>query len=498
MGKETIQNSRKSIRIELDKVNIETILKLIFTYYNSYQIPSVKILISSSLKQKINEIRSSIENIDKPIYGINTGFGKLFDKIISMEDLEKLQSNLIYSHSAGYGKQVSKFIVFLTILIRLKQLSIGYSGVSLELLEHLCDLLKEMDLPDIPCWTSVGASGDLIPLSHIFLRVLERYNPKIKESIAFINGTSYSLSNFIVGLFLVDQLIKFSNFTLILSSIANNVNFSHFSSKLKRTKNSKYFSKVIDDLNELMEKLIPQGETKSALQASYSYRCYPQILESFYGIYDLCVNFADSEIKSNTDNPLLIDGDFISAGNFHGNTISVLCDHLKVHIFQLSNLSFQRMNYLLSPNFLILDEGLNSGFMISQYLASHILVELKNTCYPISIENFPVSLHQEDLVSYSENNSRNLMKSVYFSFIILSIELLLSIQKIKLNKKMMNFEELESHLLNFFNIGIKELIMDLPILNDDNFKKYGSLSGLQKIFISNNKVISFFEQELNL
>ncbi|MCS7165260.1 MAG: aromatic amino acid ammonia-lyase [Candidatus Calescibacterium sp.] len=497
MAEKTIQDSKESIRVELDKLDIQEITKIIHKYFEYLEIPEIRIEISESLKNKISEVRKKVDRINRPVYGINTGFGKLFDRIISSNDLEKLQYNLIYSHSAGYGKPVSKLIVFLTILIRLRQMSIGYSGVSLDLILHLVKMLENKDLPEIPCWTSVGASGDLIPLSHIFLKVLESYSPKTKESISFINGTSYSLANFSVGLFLISKLIEFSNFVLVLSSVANNINLSHFHKKLKNTKSSKYFSKAIDDLNSIIEKLEIRQSNNYPLQAPYSYRCYPQIFESIYGMYELCFHFADSELKSNTDNPLIIDDDFISAGNFHGNTISTMCDHLAVHIFQISNISFQRMNHILNPSFLTKEEGLNSGFMISQYLASHILTELKNLCYPTSIENFPVSLHQEDMVSYSENNSRKLIKAVYFCCIILCIEFLLTLQKIMLEGKKLNFKILNHYINNFYRIKLDDLLFGLPIVRDEDFKKFGSISGLQEKFIANNKIVYFIEKEFN-
>lgn len=494
MGSKTIQNSRKSIPIE--SINSKTIFKIIENYFENNHIQKIELIISDELKNRIEKTRKYIENVDKPVYGVNTGFGKLFNKVISNEDLKQLQYNLIYSHSAGYGKPINNFIVYLTILIRIKQLSIGYSGVSIDLIKTLCQLIKSQDLPTIPNFTSVGASGDLIPLSHIFLKIIKKYNPKPKESIAFINGTSFSLANLYLSLYLIKKLIKLSNLVLSISAKANKINFSHFSIKLKKTKPNNYFAKVLEDIN----KLIQDNQEYEMLQAPYCYRCYPQILESFYGIKDLALYFADSELNSNTDNPLIIDGDFISSGNFHGNTISTMADHLKIHIFQLANLSFQRMNHLLSNNFLILNEGLNSGYMITHYLASHLLTELKNNTYPMSIENFPVSLNQEDLVSYSENNSRKLFKSIYLCSIILSLELLLSLQKIKLDQIKTNQtkqEELNKEtirlLKSLYKRDLFRYIAKLPIRSDADFEKYGSISGLQEIFIKNNKIVNFIE-----
>ncbi|MFN3995995.1 MAG: aromatic amino acid lyase, partial [bacterium] len=358
-----------------------------------------------------------------------------------------------------------------------------------ELIEQIIKLLKNKDLPKVPKFTSVGASGDLIPLSHIFLKIIENYKPKAKESLSFINGTSYSLANFIIGLFSIKEVLNFSNFVLILSAKANKVNFEHFTLSLKKTKKNKYFSKVLQDLNKIIS-VLDLKVNNPMLQAPYCYRCYPQIVESLYGVFDLAYLFAKSELNSSTDNPLLINNKFISAGNFHGNTISAFSDHLKTHVFQLANLSFQRMNHLLHPKFLTLNEGLNSGFMISQYLASHLLAELKIISQKLSVENFPVSLNQEDFVSYSENNSKLLLKSIYICSLILSIELLLALQKIKLYENL-NLAKLRKYLKKFL---IKTDVLDiLPIKSDEEFRKFSSIEGLQNKIFLNHKLIRFLE-----
>lgn len=496
MDKKAFQNSGKSIIIDVANLNLETILNIISNYFEKGSFERVKIFVPNNVKEKINSVRQKVERIDKPVYGINTGFGKLFNKIISDNKLQELQCNLIYSHTAGYGKKINDFVVFLTLLIRLRQLLIGYSGISWEMIEKIIDLVENQELPEIPFYTSVGASGDLIPLSHIFLKIIENYNPKPKESIAFINGTSYSLANFIIGLFFIEKLIDFSNFVIVVSSIAGNIDFSHFSEKLKKTKFSKYFRQVIEDINDYINLNSFFKDRNTLLQAPYSYRCYPQIMESMYGLLDLSCYFAQSELNSNTDNPLVVDEEFISAGNFHGNTISTLSDHLKIHIFQVANMSFQRMNHLLNPDFIIADEGLNSGFMISHYLASHLLVELKNNCLPISMENFPVSLNQEDLVSFSENNSKKLLKCAYLSSIILSIEFMLALQRIKLN----NIQDFnwDKTFEKFFKTDLREVVERLPIRNDKDFESFGSLSNFQEKFIKNNRLVSFFEEQFDL
>ncbi len=245
MESKAIQSNTEPISIELDKLNLDSIYNLISTYFENGKFVIPKINVDTKIKEKLNKQQEIIPKIYKPIYGINTGFGKLYDKIIDSEDLQKLQYNLIYSHYAGYGKPISKFIVFLTILIRLNQLSLGYGGISYQLIEKVIDFLEKNDLHEIPNFTSVGASGDLIPLAHIFFKLIQNYQPKPKESLAFINGTSFSLSNFILSLFLIDKLLQFSNFLVILSSIANNINLNlHFSIKLLKTKPNKYFAKV--------------------------------------------------------------------------------------------------------------------------------------------------------------------------------------------------------------------------------------------------------------
>ncbi|MEN3014991.1 MAG: aromatic amino acid ammonia-lyase [bacterium] len=495
MGPKTIYDSSKSIY--LGSISLSDIFSIIERYFEKTEIQIPQILVDKFVIRKLLKSRKTVDKVNKPVYGVNTGFGKLCNIVIPQQQIEDLQFNLIYSHAAGYGKPYSPLITFLTILIRLNQLCQGYSGVSVEMIEKLIDYIK-VELPTIPYYTSVGASGDLIPLSHIFIKFMNYYKPKSKESIAFINGTSFSLSNFIVAIFLLKKLIELSNLTLVLSCLANDVNFSHYSTKLKKTKKNIYFQKVIQDINSQIQRIVFSNEDIKThgvmgIQAPYCYRCYPQVVESLYLMLDVSTDLANNELSSNTDNPLVIGNDFISSGNFHGNNLSVFSDHLKLHVFQLANLSFHRMNYLLSPNFLILNEGLNSGFMISQYLCSHLLSELKNSCYPLSMENFPVSLNQEDFVSYSENNTRKLIISSYFCSMILTTELMMALQKIKLLNKKIDYKSINVDISKLFDNQIWEAINSLPILEDRDFKKFGSIHSFQNIFIRSSKIVRFIE-----
>ncbi|MGC8815973.1 MAG: aromatic amino acid lyase [bacterium] len=443
---------------------------------------------------------------NKIIYGINTGFGKLFNKIIDTNNLKELQNNLIYSHFAGYGQEIDDIFSFTTTLIRLKQLSLGYSGISLDFVKYLKWYIEKQYIPFIPNYGSVGGSGDLIPLASIAASFLNSnkiknlkntknfkiYQFKPKEAIAFINGVAFSLSLFSFSILLIENLINFSNLVFTLSLIANNINYNHFNYKISKTRKNRFFSIIINEINNLLKNILLNFYSEYDLQAPYSYRCYPQILESFLLILEDSKNIINDELNTSSDNPLVLEDGFYSSGNFHGNTISTFSDHLKLHIFQLSNISYERQNLLINPDFLTTKPGLNSGFMISHYLSSHLLAELKVLSTYVSTNNYPVSLNQEDFITHSELATKNLLKSIKIAFKILTLELIMSLQKIKLKNIQIKENNLIKELLKYFDNQIINDLNNLPIIDDSDLHlKYQNLYNLHSNFIDKLIFINF-------
>lgn len=499
----------EKIKINLEKLNYDNFKKIYLKYLINKKIPKVSIKVSKKVKDNIVKSYSRIERAIKEneiIYGVNTGFGKLFDRLIDLENLKELQNNLIYSHFAGYGQEIDDIFSFATTLIRLKQLSLGYSGVSLDFIKYLKWYVEKQYIPFIPSYGSVGGSGDLIPLSSIAASFINAnkiknlknnknfkvYQFKPKEAIAFINGVAFSLSLFSFSILLLENLISFSNLVFTLSLIANNVNYNHFNIKISKVRKNKFFSIILKEINNLLKDILLDFYTGYNLQAPYSYRCYPQILESFLVILENSKEIINNELNTSSDNPLLIDDSFYSSGNFHGNTISTFSDHLKLHIFQLANISYERQNHLLNPDFLTTKPGLSSGFMISHYFSSHLLSELKLLSTYISTNNYPVSLNQEDFITHSESSAKNLLKSIKISFKILTIELIMSLQKIKLKNISINNNNLRKILLKYFHQKIINELDNLPIKDDfDLYQKYQNLYNLHSNFIDKLIFINF-------
>ncbi len=497
------------LKISLKFLTYRKLEELFYIYINKKRIPALKLLFSK--KEKLNIIKSydrvqEILKENRKVYGINTGFGKLYDKIIDPTDLKELQSNLIYSHFAGCGSDIDDIFSLITILIRLKQLSLGYSGVSWDLVEYIKDYIEKGYIPFIPLYGSVGGSGDLIPLASIaasFIKAnkiknlrnkskFRSYEFKPKEALAFINGVAFSLTLFSFGVFLARYLLSFSNLIFTLSLIANNINYNHFSLEISKTRKNKFFLIILKDIDNLLKKMLVSLYKDFSLQAPYSYRCYPQILESFFVIIENSKRIINDELNTASDNPLIIGEDFYSAGNFHGNTISTFSDHLKLHIFQVANISYERQNHLLNPDFLTSKPGLSSGFMLSHYLTAHLLAELKNYASYVSINNYPVSLNQEDFITHSEVSTKNLLKSIKIAFKILTIELIMSLQKIKLKNLPINQNILEKELIKYFEVDIINELNYFPIKDDsDLHNKYNTLYNLHTKFIDKLKFIKF-------
>jgi len=504
------QNIKKNkLKIELQSLNHKILKQIFSNYFQFYEIPKLNLRILNKDKQNIISSYNKVQKVlneDKKVYGINTGFGKLYDIIINKQDLKELQNNLVYSHFAGYGPEIDDIFSITAILIRLKQLSLGYSGVSLELIEYMKKFIEKGYISFIPAYGSVGGSGDLIPLASIAASFIKAnkiknlknysnfkvYEFKPKEALAFINGVAFSLALFSFGLFLLEKLINYSNLIFVISLIANNVNYEHFNLNISNTRKNKFFLYVLKDINKLLKDFLVDLYKDYYLQAPYSYRCYPQILESFLLVLDISKKIVDDELNTVSDNPLVIEDNFYSAGNFHGNTISTFSDHLKLHIFQLSNMSYERQNHLLNPDFLTSKPGLSSGFMISHYLTSHILAELKIYTNYVSVNNYPVSLNQEDFITHSELSTKNLLKSIKLTFKILTIELIMAIQKLKLKNININETNFKNELLKYFEARILNELNNFPIKDDlDLHKKYTNLYNLHSTFIDNLKFIKF-------
>lgn len=448
---------------------------------------------------KVDENRKIIDDIiksDKVVYGINTGFGILANTTISPENLENLQYNLIRSHSVGFGNPAPYFIVRGTILLRLNSLLQTVSGIRRKPIVTLCELLNKKIYPYVPEKGSLGASGDLAPLSHIVLALIgegecivegERRPSKevlkekkieplklsAKEGLALINGTPYMASWYLHGIFEAEKLLFWSNFCAGFSIENLNGTLTPFRPEISSVRPHKGqidLSNFIYNLFKDSPRILSHKNC-SKVQDAYSLRCTPQVHGAVLNaIYD-CTRVASVEMNSATDNPLIFSEDKIfSQGNFHGEILALYADFLAIAISELGSISERRLERLLNPSlsglpgFLADDAGLQSGLMITQYTAAALVSENKVLAHPSSVDSIPVSANQEDHVSMGANAVLKLSKIIDNTYGVVATELLANIFAKRFHKE--QYSEITKYITSFIHSKIKFDYKDHPFYKD--------------------------------
>lgn len=412
---------------------------------------------------KIDDARRVLESIskrDEPIYGVNTGLGKLCNVKISKDNLLKLQENIVHSHNINVKPYSSKEIVRGTMLVRANSLAKGYSGIRREIIERIILFLNEDVIPYITQKGSLGASGDLIPLASLAAFLMgegkglykgnefksteihkklniEPFTFLEKEALSLINGTSYSLAIASISTFDAKQILKNAIISGALSMEALFASSSSFNPLIHKAKPQTGQGVIAYAINLLLEGSTFINSLKDKVQDSYVIRCVPQIYGSLYNTLKFVEKNLTIELNSASDNPLVFAEEnlILSGGNFHGSFISTNCDFLSIELTILSNNIERRINRLMNPNlsyglppFLIENSGLNTGLMLLQYLAASLVSENRILSYPASVTSISVSCDQEDDTSMSSNSARKLRQIVDNLYTIISLELITAIQ----------------------------------------------------------------------
>lgn len=436
----------------------------------------VKVEIPQKVKQKVQRCRQVLEDIikeKKMVYGVTTGFGALGSIAISPERIKELQTNLIRSHSAGIGKALDEDVTRALILLRANTLAKGNSGIRLETLETLVQMINNGVHPIIPEKGSVGASGDLAPLSHMALVMIgegeaEYKGEKIsgkeamkkagirtvelnsKEGIALNNGTQMMTAIAVLALYDAERLVKAAEIAASLSLEALSGISDAFDERIhqarphlgqitsaRKIKSMISGSKIIKS----SEEVITNNETRPP-QDPYSLRCTPQVLGAVRDTFSHVRRIIETEINSATDNPLIFveDKACLSGGNFHGQPISIAMDMLGIALTIIGNMSERRIARLIDENlsqglpaFLIPKEvtkGIHSGFMTAQYTAAALASENKTLSHPASVDSIPTSANFEDFVSMGSIAARKAMEVLRNVEYIVAIELLCATQGI--------------------------------------------------------------------
>lgn len=420
-----------------------------------------------------------LENSDEIFYGINTGFGFLQNVKIDREQLQTLQSNLLLSHSCGIGEEVPEEIVKLMMMLKIKSLSYGYSGVGIDVVKRLMDMHNYDVLPVVYTQGSLGASGDLAPLSHLCVPLIGkgevRYQGKkmqaaealakcnwepvklqSKEGLALINGTQFMSAYGMSTLIKSERLIKWANVIACISFDAFDGNKDSLNEKLHSIRNHDGQVLVAAEMRSMLDGSEILSSEKKEIQDAYSFRCIPQVHGATKDTFDFVLKIFLKEINSVTDNPNIFpDEDLIvSGGNFHGQPLALGLDYLAIAMSELANISERRIYQLLSgqrnlPLFLVKSPGLNSGLMIPQYTAAAIVSENKQLCTPASVDSISSSNNQEDHVSMGANAAVKCFRVTGNVRKVLAIELLSAVQAIEYRRPMKSSSFLEKIIAAF-------------------------------------------------
>jgi histidine ammonia-lyase len=433
---------------------------------------------------------AKIVHAQKPVYGINTGFGPLCDTHISEADTSLLQSNILKSHSVGVGKPIPQEIAKLMLITKVHALAQGFSGVAPDTLTRIIWHIDNDIVPIVPEKGSVGASGDLAPLSHLFLpliglgevyengerkparQVLQKYNlaPLVlgpKEGLALINGTQFILAFAIKAVQRLDDALNRADLIGAMSLEGLMGSARPFDARIHALRPFKGTKMVADRLFILLSgsEINSSHINCDRVQDPYSLRCMPQVHGASRNAWLHLKELTEIELNSVTDNPVIFSADdTISGGNFHGQPLALPLDYATVAAAELGNIADRRC-YLMSegryglPKLLTHDAGLNSGLMIPQYTTAALVTENKTLCFPASADSVPTSLGQEDHVSMGSISGRKLHMVLDNIEYIQAIELLYAAQAMDFRRPLKSTPVVEA-----LHDYVRQYV---PFINDD-------------------------------
>jgi histidine ammonia-lyase len=454
---------------------------------------NVTIELSEDVKITINRCREyldkKLKETNQPIYGINTGFGSLYNKNIPPHQLEKLQENLVKSHASGTGPQTPDEIVRLMLFLKAQSLSYGYSGVKLATVQRLADMLNRGVLPIIYEMGSLGASGDLAPLAHLALPLIGlgevkyqeqnfsgeaiceklQWSPlalAAKEGLALLNGTQFMSAYGVWCTLHAHRLLKWANIIGALSLDAFDGRIEPFLPQVNAIRPQHGQIETAKEIVRILQGSELLQQPKRHVQDPYSFRCIPQVHGTTADAIDYVTNTFMIEVNSVTDNPNVFpeDDTIISAGNFHGQALAVAFDFLSITLAELGSISERRTYQLIAgvrdlPNYLVANPGINSGLMIPQYTAASLVSQNKQLATPASVDSIVSSNGQEDHVSMGANAATKAYRIVNNVYSILAIELMTAVQAMTFRKPMKSSPYLEEIMHTFRQI--------VPFIEDD-------------------------------
>ncbi len=483
--------------------------------------------LTNEIKEKINKSSdhvSTIANGNKAVYGINTGFGPLCTTQISPEETALLQENLLKSHAVGVGNPIAPILAKLMMIIKVQALAQGFSGVRLVVIERIKWMIESDLTPVVPEKGSVGASGDLAPLSHLFLPLIgegevwfqgSRMNSidalnKLgksplqlgpKEGLGLINGTQFIAAHAILVVSKLHNVLQAADICGALMVEGLKGSTSPYLQELHQIRPFKGNQFVAGRMSRLLENSEINDSHKDCdrVQDPYSLRCIPQVHGASRTAWLHLKELVEIEINSVTDNPIVFDSDHtVSGGNFHGQPLAMALDYACLAASELGNISDRRSYLALEgkvdgvPKLLMKDLGSNSGFMIPQYTSAALASENKSLCHPASADSIPTSLGQEDHVSMGSISGRKALQVVQNVEKILGIELLSACQAIDFHRPLKS-----SNVLDKIH---EEVRTKIPHLEKDEVLyphiesaieliSSGTVVQIERLFFSENTVL---------
>ncbi len=425
--------------------------------------------LTKTSRKKINvssKIVADIVEAGHPVYGINTGFGPLCTTSISKEETKTLQKNILQSHSVGVGKSISAEIAKLMLILKVHPLAKGYSGIAETTLDRILWHIENDAIPIVPSQGSVGASGDLAPLSHLFLPLIGlgkvKYQGNVistatlfkkaelkplelgpKEGLALINGTQFIAAHAVKVIEKLQSCLSQADIigAMMIEGLQGSTKpFHNELHALRPFKGNMYVAKRIKRLLKGSEILEDHIDCER-VQDPYSLRCIPQVHGASRNAWLHLKELLEIELNSVTDNPVIINEKLtISGGNFHGQPLAMALDYVCLAASEIGNISDRRIYLALEgnspgvPKLLMKDTGINSGYMMLQYTSAALASENKGLCFPSSADSIPTSLGQEDHVSMGSISGRKALQVIENVEKILAIELLTAAQAFEFRK----------------------------------------------------------------
>lgn len=412
-----------------------------------------------------------------PVYGINTGFGRLASVRIAAADLARLQLNIVLSHAAGIGAPLPRATVRLIMALKLASLAQGASGVRWETLQQIEACLREDIIPIIPGQGSVGASGDLAPLAHLSLTLIGEGEAWLagqrmpasqalaarglvpltlapKEGLALLNGTQVSTGLALAGLFQAERIFQTALVTGALTTDAAKGSDGPFDARIQALRRHRGQIEVAAALRDLMEGSQIRAShltDDERVQDPYCLRCQPQVMGACLDLLRQAAGTLATEANGVSDNPLVFagTGEVVSGGNFHAEPVAFAADMIAMALCEIGSLAERRIAMLIDPAlsrlpaFLTPEPGLNSGFMLPQVTAAALVSENKQRAFPASVDSIPTSANQEDHVSMATHGARRLLDMAANTAGVIGIELLAAAQGCDFHKPLASGPALE-------------------------------------------------------